>query len=457
MVSASAKMWICTDHQVDGYIPDEASSEAYFDQILKLLDLRAYCGQLELSNSGKYHFQYVLYLNTKQRLSYLKSKLPNAHFEICFNKKHSHAYCKKEDTRIHGPYEYGDFPFRVEPKTVIDWENVWLLAKRGLIESIEPRVRIQYYSVFRKIRDFEQKPSLPMAFTRGIWIHGDPGSFKSRFVMFFSDTFRIVDGKKTVLYDKKIDKWWDLFDDRINLNVCIDEVHPKCSLTFFHNLKTWSDFRPFIADVKGGSTYPSYENLFVTANYSLRDCVLSNKIGGDYINDEQLFFALRRRFIDINMTCVKGSFKHKIISVSVLVPYEHGKISLDDLDTTPEMVRFYSIIECLRRFYDFLKSKSAYFRISQCILIEVFDKNGLNFYSRVINIEKNLLRNLVKDDPFFDQECLFGINLSSEDSVIHSLSEFSDLGRTRALSELSLFNLQINDDYDAMSFHSANN
>ena len=55
---------------------------------------------------------------------------------------------------------------------------------------------------------------------------------------------------KTVLYDKKIDKWWDLFDDRINLNVCIDEVHPKCSLTFFHNLKTWSDFRPFIADVK---------------------------------------------------------------------------------------------------------------------------------------------------------------------------------------------------------------
>ena len=51
MVSASAKMWICTDHQVDGYIPDEASSEAYFDQILKLLDLRAYCGQLELSNS----------------------------------------------------------------------------------------------------------------------------------------------------------------------------------------------------------------------------------------------------------------------------------------------------------------------------------------------------------------------------------------------------------------------
>ena len=46
MVSASAKMWICTDHQVDGYIPDEASSEAYFDQILKLLDLRVYCGQL---------------------------------------------------------------------------------------------------------------------------------------------------------------------------------------------------------------------------------------------------------------------------------------------------------------------------------------------------------------------------------------------------------------------------
>ena len=53
------------------------------------------------------------------------------------------------------------------------------------------------------------------------------------------------------------------------------------------------------------------------------------------------------------MTCVKGSFKHKIISVSALVPYEHGKISLDDLETTPEMVRFYSIIECLRRFYDF--------------------------------------------------------------------------------------------------------
>ena len=51
MVSASAKMWICTDHQVDGYISMKLLQKLYFDQILKIVRSESLLWTIELSNS----------------------------------------------------------------------------------------------------------------------------------------------------------------------------------------------------------------------------------------------------------------------------------------------------------------------------------------------------------------------------------------------------------------------
>lgn len=439
MTSRSAKMWICTDHTSLTTAPLEADVIKYFEELKKIIDVRAYCGQLELSESGKYHYQYVVYLNVKQRMSYLKSKLPNAHFEICFDKKHSYNYCKKEDTRIYGPYEYGHFPFSIEQKTVINWEDVWNLAKRGNMDEIEPRVRIQYYTTLRKIYDFEQKPAIPHATTRGIWLHGHPGSFKSRFVMFFTKHYNdgIPGSKPSILYDKKIDKWWDLYDNRINSIACIDEVHPKCSLTFFHQLKTWADFRPFIADVKGGSSYPIVDNLFVTANYTLNECVLSKK-PGDYINDEQLFFALRRRFIDINMSYTAGIFKYECIKIELFTPYQIGFISNDDLLKTPEVYRMHKLIISFHEFYTMLIDTTENFRIPRYLIEHVYSKAFTLMYTKVYDMEKRLSLIVKDEELFFNQECLFGPPLSIIEPIESLVDEERSQG-TRDMSDISVF------------------
>lgn len=454
MASLSAKMWIVTDHVQEIVDVSSGMVDDYFETLLQKLDLKAYCGQLELSASGKYHYQYVVYLNSKQRMTYLKKALPGAHFEIVYRKKEAYMYCKKTDTRVSGPYEYGSFPFASEKKTVIDWDDVWELAKRGDTHLIESRVRIQYYSTFKRIKEDNLRPHDTVEYTRGIWIRGQPGCCKSRFVKFFSDNFRLIDGVKTCLYDKRIDKWWDKYDNSVNYNVLIDELNPNAPSSFFHSLKTWTDNRSFLADVKCGSSYPNYENLFVTSNYTLESCVLSNLSGINFIYDEQLFSALRRRFVDVNMSAVFGRHGHRCIHATIHTVFDFDKKALRALLDRPEVVHFYDIIQAYRDFYFYIKTFGTLIVVPHLFLFEIVSKTGEKFYSEIYNFEKHLKKDITDDKGFFDNEFLFGIALSDSSELVPE-EDILDLSfRTRALSEISLFNQILNDGLDNVSVHS---
>jgi len=448
MASGSAKMWIVTHNLAEDYGHSNDTCLEYFTDLVNVFELRAYCGQLERADSGTYHYQYVIYLKDKQRLTYLKKRLPRGHFEIAYDKKSAWLYCQKEDTRVHGPYKYGHFPFSTDAKTVIDWNDIWQLAKRGQMDDIEPRVRIQYYTTLRKIRDFEQKPSPPLATTRGVWIYGEPGSFKSRFVIYFSEVFRVqcLGESESVLYDKKIDKWWDLYDGRFNRDACIDEVHPKCSLTFFHQLKTWADFRPFIADVKGGSAYPNPENLFITANYTLRDCVYSQSSNGEGINDQQLYLALRRRFIGIDMSYKIGRTNHHVIKMELYTPYSTEFVKSAEFFSSPEYVRIYAFMRAYLEFYHHLASTTTQFQIPRFLYTRFYDKTG-NLSKMYVNDLYSDTQNSIDDERmFFDRDNLEFVTYDGDimDVSLQTNDEGSPT-RTRLASDVSMFVADLNE------------
>jgi hypothetical protein len=58
------------------------------------------------------HFQGVICFSKQMRLSALKNLpgLERAHFESVKSLHHAIAYCKKDDTRVEGPWEHGDAP-----------------------------------------------------------------------------------------------------------------------------------------------------------------------------------------------------------------------------------------------------------------------------------------------------------------------------------------------------------
>lgn len=65
--------------------------------------------QLEQSESGMFHFQGYVVFSNRPRFGAVCEMLPNAHFE---RRRGNHAqakeYCMKVDTRVDGPWEFGD-------------------------------------------------------------------------------------------------------------------------------------------------------------------------------------------------------------------------------------------------------------------------------------------------------------------------------------------------------------
>lgn len=73
-------------------------------------DVRYLVYQEEKGESGTPHLQGFLQLNVRQRLSFVKKLFGDkVHWEKARAPVQAIAYCKKEDSRVSGPYEFGEF------------------------------------------------------------------------------------------------------------------------------------------------------------------------------------------------------------------------------------------------------------------------------------------------------------------------------------------------------------
>ena len=68
--------------------------------------------QLERGEGGRLHFQGVLVLDRQHSLDVVKRTLAvdHVHLEVCRSVKHAIAYCGKVETRVDGPWEFGELP-----------------------------------------------------------------------------------------------------------------------------------------------------------------------------------------------------------------------------------------------------------------------------------------------------------------------------------------------------------
>ena len=136
----------------------------------------------------------------------------------------------KEDTRVEGPWEFGDRPIQRSSKT--DWQHVKDCAMSGNLEEIPPDIYVQHYSNLQKIRKDNLKPT-DCGHLRGIWIYGESGIGKSRKAREdYPDA-----------YPKMVNKWWDGYQGQKNVIMDdIDEDHKFLG----HHLKIWGDRYGFI-------------------------------------------------------------------------------------------------------------------------------------------------------------------------------------------------------------------
>lgn len=84
--------------------------------------------QEEVGDGGLHHFQGYMELSVRKRYETLKSDFKDTgldwnkcHFESCKGSPESNkAYCTKEDTRVGGPYEFGEMRPWVQGKLTVE-------------------------------------------------------------------------------------------------------------------------------------------------------------------------------------------------------------------------------------------------------------------------------------------------------------------------------------------------
>lgn len=229
------------------------------------------CGQLEKGANGTPHIQAYVNFKTPQRLAKLQKYDKKIHAVPVKVDNGAHDYCMKEETRVEGPWEFGKKPINRNNKE--DWDQVRKMAKEGRLDEIPADIYIKHYGNLTKIMKdhMEIKDNDHL---RGIWIHGAPGTGKSRW------------GREQGLpfYPKLCNKWWDGYQGQEL--VIMDDIgrDHKC---LGQQLKIWTDRYGCILETKGGAITDKYNWFIVTSQYTINDI---------WEEDQETVAALLRRF-----------------------------------------------------------------------------------------------------------------------------------------------------------------
>lgn len=135
------------------------------------------CGQVEKGKEGTVHLQIFINFKGATRPSKIQKIDKQLHIEAVKVNNGADDYCLKEDTRIDGPWEFGQKPVKRNSKK--DWERIYTLAKEGKLDDIPADIKVKHYANLQKIAKdnlvFKDSEKL-----RGVWIWGKAGIGKSR-------------------------------------------------------------------------------------------------------------------------------------------------------------------------------------------------------------------------------------------------------------------------------------
>ncbi|UPW40766.1 replication associated protein [Sigmofec virus UA08Rod_17037] len=216
-------------------------------------------GQLERApTTGGTHVQGFVSFTQKRRLTWIKSNVdPEAHFEPAKGTaQQNKAYCTKEDSRLAGPWEFGDLVTQGKTKGLD--QAIELIKARAtdsqVAESL-PAVYVRHYRGLQELRralkiTAEQRTWLPE-----LWVLiGPSGSGKSRWAReTFPDAFWKSSGTA----------WWDGYWGQET--VVLDDFSGRfMPLTDLQHLL---DGNPMQVEIKGGSVPMLAKRIVITSNW----------------------------------------------------------------------------------------------------------------------------------------------------------------------------------------------
>jgi len=216
--------------------------------------------------NGTIHFQFFISFRNAKRFAWLKKHLPyGCHFKpMRTTKTLCRNYCSKEDTRVSGPYEIGEF---VEESARTDLaRSIKMLSSGGSMKDISETFESSYVMHRNKLKDY-QKDLLEWKYgnvgrnVEVIFVYGPPRTGKTTWV--YSqvgndpDKLFVIDNYGKYLFSGYVEQKSILFDEFTG------QVKP---ITYMNKLL---EPRPMRLRCLGGVTPACYDKVYIVSNYPL--------------------------------------------------------------------------------------------------------------------------------------------------------------------------------------------
>uniref|UniRef100_A0AAU6S517 Replication-associated protein n=1 Tax=Barbastella barbastellus feces associated circovirus 1 TaxID=3139967 RepID=A0AAU6S517_9CIRC len=244
---AKSKNWVFTDNNPEADEPDWPENVKYA------------IWQKERGENATEHLQGYVELKTVRAMSYLKGILPRAHWEIRRGtQQQAMDYASKEDTRISGPWTFGELVINAQGT-----RSDLLALKASIAEDLtETQLWDKHWAdmhkCYRGVMRYRCLTGLKRDWAPRIYLLiGEPGCGKTSFCR------RVA---PDAYWKQSMSKWWDGYDGQSD--VILDDFYGWIP---YHTMLRLCDRYAELVESKGGQCQFIARRIFITSNREPRE------------------------------------------------------------------------------------------------------------------------------------------------------------------------------------------
>lgn len=293
--------------------------------------------------TGTEHFQMFIQLASPMRFRTFKKLFPKAHIEKALGTNlDARDYCKKEDTRISGPYEVGIFS---EERSRTDYKSFYQAVEKGLsdeeLRNLYPSLYVKMEKSIDKLRQDNLRKLYGNKLKEDfivVYIYGKSGAGKTYnlFQHYGSKAYMITEYAKHP------------FDDYKNEDVIIfDDYRSQIDFSMFLRLL---DIYPINLPRRFNNVYGNYTKVFITTNNNLLSqysYLRSNDLASwkglerrihfilNYVSQDKILLEVANKPIEDLMKIIPDSMKTKL---------DISKVA-KDIESANKQVKMFEVVE----------------------------------------------------------------------------------------------------------------